>query len=178
MFHYLSRRGFLTKGGLATFASVIGVGSSEAVVIGDGDEKKNVAVANAMLASWSTGDPEKVAAFFTEDAAFRGAAHILDKDFPAWKGREGIRSGVTNFLKNAKVKMVVLDTYARGSFVLNSHQQLFEMNDPAQGLREDWYFGCYFLKNGLIQEWNDYALIPFNQPREPHSASFGKFIKM
>ena len=54
---------------------------------------------------------------------------------------------------------------------------MFDMTDPAQGKREDWYLGCYFLKNGKIQEWNDYALIPFSEPRQEHPAQFGKFIR-
>jgi uncharacterized protein (TIGR02246 family) len=175
----LNRRAFLATGGLAAFGAALGVATpSEAIVIGDGDEKKNVEVVNAMLEAWSTGDPDKVASFFTDDAAFRGAAHILDKDRPASKGRDGIRAAAAAFLKTAKVKMVVYDTFARGSFVVNSHHQLFEMNDPAQGQREDWYFGSYFLKNGKIQEWNDYAFIPFNQPREVHSPQFGKFLRI
>jgi hypothetical protein len=81
-------------------------------------------------------------------------------------------------MNRAKVEMIVHDTFARGSLVVNSHEQIFTFKDPAMGTREDWYLGCYFLKNGKIQEWNDYPLIPFNQPREQHSPEFGKFTRI
>jgi limonene-1,2-epoxide hydrolase len=164
--------------GLAALAHLSAIGTSEAIVIGDGNEKKNVEVVNAMLASWSTGDPDKVAAFFAEECSFRGGAQFLEKDRPASKGRDGVRASVINFLKRATVTMTVHDTFARGDLVVNSHYQFFEMKEPPQGQREDWFFGVYWLKDGLIQEWNDYPLIPFNQPAEKHSDTFGKFIRI
>jgi limonene-1,2-epoxide hydrolase len=71
--------------------------------------------------------------------------------------------------------MVVHDTFARGSVVVNIHQQLFDVK--GQGLREDWYIGVFHLVDGKIREWNDYAIIPFSAPRESRGANFGRFIR-
>jgi hypothetical protein len=85
----VTRRGFLTTNGLVAFAAALGVGTpSEAVIIGDGDEKRNIEIVNGMCASWKTGDIEKVASYFADNIWFRGAADMLDVE--ALKGKTAI----------------------------------------------------------------------------------------
>ncbi len=170
------RRTVLTSGAVAMMAAAFGANDSEAATIGDGDEKKNVEVVKAMMEAWSAGDADKVASFFTEDATFRGSAEHLAKARPALEGRAAMRASVAGVAKMAKLKMTVADVFARGSLVVASHYQVFEMLNPKEE-REDWYLGVFFFKDGKIQEWNDYGLIEFSQPRQQHPPQFGKFLR-
>src|SRR5262245_27198447 len=104
-----SRRGFLTTGGLAALA--LGFGrSTDAAIIGDGDERKNIEIVNAMCASWKTGDIETIASYFAEDIWFRGAADMLNVD--ALKGKQAIierQKAPQSILNRAKVEIIVHD---------------------------------------------------------------------
>jgi ketosteroid isomerase-like protein len=126
-----------------------------------------------MCASWKSGDAEKIAGFVTEDFKFRGSAERMEA--PPTRDRQAFVEQIQKFLSGAKVEMVIHDTFARGSVVVNIHQQLFDVKD--QGLREDWYIGVFHLTDGKIREWNDYAIVPFSAPRQARPASFGKFVR-
>lgn len=54
--------------------------------------------------------------------------------------------------------MMIHDTFAGGSMVMNIHEQLFQLKDV--GPREDWYIGVFHLVDGKVREWNDYAIVP------------------
>jgi ketosteroid isomerase-like protein len=137
-------------------------------------ERRNTDVVTAMCASWKTGDAEKIASFVTDDFRVRGSAERIEA--PPTRDRQAFVDQISRFLSTAKVEMVVHDTFARGSVVVNIHQQLFDVKN--QGPREDWYIGVFHLTEGRIREWNDYAIIPFSAPRQAHPASFGKFAHL
>ena len=136
-------------------------------------EKSHIELVTAMCASWKTGDAEKIASFVTDDFKFRGSAERMEA--PPTKDKQAFIDSIERFLGTAAVEMVIHDTFARGSVVVNIHQQLFDLKD--QGLREDWYIGVFHIANGKVREWNDYAIIPFSAPRQAQPASFGKFAR-
>jgi hypothetical protein len=70
--------------------------------------------------------------------------------------------------------MRVLDVFALNPVVVTCHHQLFENKE--RGLHEDLYIGCFYLEDGKIREWNDYAIIPYGQPRKKDTAGRGKFV--
>lgn len=169
------RRRFLAAGGalasLAAFADLAGAQSGAQGPVGD-LERKNIEVVNAMCATWKQGDPLALAAFVTEDFKFRGSAERLEA--PPTANRQAFVDAIKGFFSTATVEMVIHDTFARGSVVVNIHQQLFQVKN--QGAREDWYIGVFHLVDGKIREWNDYAIIPFSAPREPRPTGFGTFV--
>ena len=166
-----ARRQFLLTGALGTFAAALPA-VAEAQEVGD-EERRNIASVNAMCASWKSGDAEAIARFVTDDFKFRGSAERLES--PPTKDRQAFVETIRQFLTTATVEMVVHDTFARGSMVVNIHQQLFNVKD--QGPREDWYIGVFHLVGGKVREWNDYAIVPFSSPREPRPSGFGRFIR-
>jgi limonene-1,2-epoxide hydrolase len=166
----LARRTFLSAGlGLPALALL---GDVEAQPAGD-LEHANIKVVTAMCESWKSGDAEKIASFVTDDFKFRGSADRMQA--PPTADRQAFMESIRRFLATAKVEMVIHDTFARGSIVVNIHQQLFDVKDL--GLREDWYIGVFHLVDGKIREWNDYAIVPFSSPRQPRGSGFGTFVR-
>jgi len=173
MSNSLTRRSLVTTGGLAAL-SAVGFPTGAFAQSATDAEKQNIEVVTAMCASWKTGDVEKIASFVTDDFRFRGSAERMEA--PPTGDRQAFIDQIRRFLTTAKVEMVVHDTFARGSVVVNIHQQLFDLKD--QGLREDWYIGVFHLTAGKVREWNDYAIIPFSAPRRARPASFGRFMRV
>jgi ketosteroid isomerase-like protein len=169
----MNRRSLLTAGGMAALAASFAPDSLAQPASND-LEKRNIDVVTAMCASWKSGDAEKIAGFVTDDFRFRGSADRIEA--PPTRDRQAFIDSIKKFLATAKVEMVVHDTFARDSIVVNIHQQLFDLKD--QGLREDWYIGVFHLTDGRIREWNDYAIIPFSAARQTHPANFGKFAHL
>ena len=108
------------------------------------------------------------------DLAARGSAERMES--PPTQNRQAFVDQISRFLTGATVEMVIHDTFARGSVVVNIHQQLFEVK--GQGPREDWYIGVFHLVDGKVREWNDYAIIPFSAARETRPAGFGTFVRV
>jgi len=135
-------------------------------------DKKNVDVVLGMSAAWKTGDAQKIAAFMHEKVWFRGGADNVEA--PGTKGKQAFVDSIAKFLSTTKVDMVVHDTFALNPVVVTCHQQLFENKE--RGLHEDLYIACFFIQDGLIREWNDYAIIPYAQPREQGTAAKAKFF--
>jgi hypothetical protein len=176
--------------GTAGFGSI-----AEVAPMSDVD-KKNVEVVMGWSAAWKTGDAEKVASFMHEKIAFRGDAQKMD--VPPVVGKENAITCIANILSVTTIDMQVLDTFALAPIVVTCHHQLFETKEhgPLEGacgaaeegfegqlfgskerrLLEDLYIGCFYLEDGKIREWNDYAINPFAQPRQNDTASKGKFF--
>jgi hypothetical protein len=131
-----------------------------------------VDVVLGMSAAWKTRDAQKIAAFLHDKVWFRGAADNVD--LPGTKGKQAFIEQTTKFLATTAIDMVVLDTFALNPVVVTCHHQLFENKE--RGLHEDLYIGCFFIQDGLIREWNDYAIIPYAQAREKGTAARGKFF--
>lgn len=166
-----TRRRFLTASAFGAFAAAL-ASPAEAQTPGD-VERRNIEVVTAMCQSWKTGQVETIATFMTDDLKFRGSADRMEA--PPTQTKQAFIDTIRRFLTTASIEMVIHDTFARGSVVVNIHQQLFDVK--GQGLREDWYIGVFHLVDGKIREWNDYAIIPFSAPREPRGANFGRFVR-
>jgi limonene-1,2-epoxide hydrolase len=167
----VARRTFLS-GGLGLLPALALANAAAAQPASD-VEQANIKVVTAMCQTWKTGDAEKIAGFVTEDFKFRGAAEHMQA--PPTADRQAFIESTRRFLTTAKVEMVIHDTFARGSIVVNIHQQLFDLKD--QGLREDWYIGVFHLVDGKVREWNDYAIVPFSSPRQARPSGFGTFVR-
>jgi limonene-1,2-epoxide hydrolase len=170
---HTSRRMFMALGGAAAIGSgVLGATAVEAATMTETD-RKNVEVVKAMSAAWKTGDAALIASYMADTIAFRGAAENMGT--PPTVGKENFITSIAGFLGQYDLEMVVHDTFALAPVVVTCHQQLFvSKTDKSQV--EDLYIGCFFVENGKIREWNDYAIIPFSQPRKPDTADKAKFF--
>ena len=135
-------------------------------------DRLNVEVVLGMSTAWQTGDVNEIARFLHEEIAFRGAAEQMT---PAVVGKAAFIESVAQFLSTTSVEMVVRDTFALNPCVMTAHQQLFR-GAALEGEHEDLYIGCFFLQDGQIREWNDYAIIPFSQPVAEDTAERARFF--
>ena len=162
----VTRRLFMTLAGAATVgAGMPGFGGealAQSLPKMPEQDRKNVETILAMSAAWKTGDINKVASYMTDDVWFRGAAEQVA--MPGTKTKQAFIAQSGKFLAATKIDMVVTDAFALHPMVITCHHQLFENKE--RGLHEDLYIGCFFMKDGLIREWNDYGIIPYSQPRQ------------
>jgi len=169
-----TRRMFLALSGAAAVGAgaTFGTAGVSAQAMTDLD-RKNVDVVKGMSAAWKTGDVTKIASYLDDKVSFRGSAERMES--PATVGKEAFITSITGFLSGFAIEMVVHDVFALAPVVVTCHQQLF-VNRKDQSETEDLYVGCFFVENGRIREWNDYAIIPFSAPRKKDTASRSKFI--
>jgi limonene-1,2-epoxide hydrolase len=147
-----TRRKALTTAGLGAAAMASLSGKLEAA---DWTltEKANVQTVNAFCAAWPSHDIAKIMSFFADACAYRAAAGLE----PA-KGREAVKAFIATFINRIE-KFDVLDTFAKGPMVVN--ERVDSMNS---GGSRSWHgVGVFFLKDGKIVEWSDYA-IPAERP--------------
>lgn len=167
-----TRRMFLAMSGAAAVgASALGTATVSAASMTETD-RKNVEVVKAMSAAWKTGDVMKIASYLDDKVSFRGSADRMES--PATVGKDVFIKSITGFLSGFTIDMVVHDVFALAPVVVTCHQQLF-VNKKDKSEVEDLYIGCFFVENGKIREWNDYAIIPFSAPRKKDTASRAKF---
>lgn len=169
----MTRRIFMALGGAAALgAGVPGfVGLAEAQKMSAVD-KQNVDAVLGMSAAFKSRDARRFEPFFHEQIAFRGAAENMKA--PPTVGRANVIASLDKFMKATSIDMRVLDAFALHPVVVTIHQQLFENKE--RGLHEDLYIGCFFMEDGKIREWNDYAIIPYATPRAKDTAGKGRFI--
>jgi hypothetical protein len=170
----LTRRLFMAlTGAAAAGAAVPGLGGlAEGAPAMSEVDKKNIDAVLGMSAAFKTRDANKIAPFFHEQVAFRGGADNMEA--PPTVGKAKVVASLASFLKTTSIEMHVLDAYALNPVVVTVHQQLFE--NAERGPHEDLYIGCFFMQDGTIREWNDYAIIRYGQPRATGTAARGRFI--
>lgn len=166
-----TRRMFMAMSGAATLGVGGLTGTAEAAPTEV--DKKNMQVVKDMSAAWASGDAKKIASYMDDRIAFRGSAERMEA--PPTVGKQPFIDSITKFLTQYTLDMVVVDIFALAPVVVTCHHQLFESKKDKSQV-EDLYIGCFFVENGKIREWNDYAIIPFAQPRKKDTASKAKFF--
>lgn len=169
-----TRRVFMTLGGAAALgAGMPGLGGpAEGAPKMSEVDKKNIDAVLGMSAAFKTRDAKNLAPFFHDQVAFRGGADNMAA--PPTVGKDKVVASLDNFMKVTSIDMRVLDAFALDPVVVTVHQQLFENKE--RGLHEDLYIGCFFMQDGKIREWNDYAIIRYGQPRAKGTAARGRFV--
>jgi hypothetical protein len=165
----ITRRVFMMLAG--ALASVGGIASfAEAAPTTEAD-RKNIEAVKGMSAAWKSGDADRIASFLTETCIFRGQANNPER--PAIVGAKKFAEQFGQALKSQTIDMQIRDMFALDPLVVTSHYQLFD--SKAQGPREDLFIGVFFMKDGKIQEWNDYGIILPRARAAKLPASIGKF---
>ncbi|MGE0394423.1 MAG: nuclear transport factor 2 family protein [Vicinamibacterales bacterium] len=140
------RRTFLGTGALLAATPFTRTAGAAGLTAAD---RVNVAAVTTMAGTWKSLDVAKRNSVFTTDAIFRGAAERVES--PGQKGH--FKPGpIAQF---PVIEMVTVDMYALDPLVITSHHQLFPANVPPM---DDWYLGVFYLQNGLIREWLDWAV--------------------
>jgi limonene-1,2-epoxide hydrolase len=142
-----TRRKALTTAGLGA-AAMAGLSGKLEAADWTAAEKANVQIVNAFCAAWPSHDIVKIMSFFADACAYRAAAGLE----PA-KGRDAVKAFIATFINRIE-KFDVLDTFAKGPMVVN--ERIDSMNS---GPQRSWHgVGVFFLKDGKIVEWSDYAI--------------------
>jgi hypothetical protein len=159
----LGRRAFLGLG--AALAAAMPFSRTAAAAALSATDRANVATVMAMAETWKSVDVAKRNTLFTPDAIFRGAAERIES-----AGQKGpFRPGpVTQF---PVIEMHTIDAFALDPLVITSHHQLFPANVPPH---DDWYVGVFYMRNGLIREWLDWAVWQ-PKPQTAIAPNFGRF---
>ena len=101
--------------------------------------------------SWASLDIEKITSFLAEKATFR-----MIETTPRMEGRSTIAMAMKGFLATAKsAKFEVLREHAMGSIVINERIDHFDMGKTKNAFH---IVGIFFVKDGEIQEWQDYTM--------------------
>ena len=93
---------------------------------------------------------DKLGSFLAEDATFR-----MIESSPPVNGRDAIMAGIKGFLANAKsARFEMIRSTVMGNTVLNERIDHFDMGDNQMSFHIS---GFFFVKDGKIQEWQDYT---------------------
>jgi len=111
-------------------------------------EKANVQVVNDFCAAWPSHDLDKIMSFFAENCAYR----MTETQDPI-KSQQAVRDRIKSFL-DAVQGFEVIETLAKGPIVMNERHDHFK-----GGPLKMWHgVGVFFMKDGKIAEWSDYAI--------------------
>lgn len=147
----LGRRSFFAAS-LAAAAGTLSLPGVASAAEWTDAEKANVKVVNDMSAVWTAPvDFDKVGLYLAEDCTYRA-----NETAPPVKGRQAIVDQLRKMLGTAtKAEFEILQTFARGPMVVNERIDRFTL--PTRSV--NWNgVGVFFLRDGLIVEWNDYTV--------------------
>ena len=148
----VQRRDFLTTatvGAIAAAALPRGLRAAEL----SSTEKANMKVVNGMCAAWAAPmDVAQLGPFLANDCVYRAT-----ETAPPTTGRDAIIESLQQFASEATFcEFEVVDTFARGSIVVNERWDRFVL--PTRKI--EWHgVGVFYMKDGKIAEWSDFTVI-------------------
>lgn len=147
----MRRRDALTTLGLGAAAAVALPRRAHAAALAQ-SEQANVDLVNAFCATWvAPVDLSRLGSYLADDCVYRAT-----ETAPPSTGRAAIIEGLQSFLGDATfVEFEVLDTFARGSIVVNERIDRFTLPDRSIEWRG---VGVFYLKDGTIAEWSDFTI--------------------
>jgi limonene-1,2-epoxide hydrolase len=142
-----TRRHALTTAGWGA-AAMAGLAGRAQAAERTATEKINVQVVNDFCAAWPSHDVAKIMSFFADPCSYR----MTETREPV-KGHEAVTGAIKGIVGLVE-SFEVLDTYAKGSMVVNERIDHF-----TGGKMKSWHgVGVFFLKDGKIVEWSDYGI--------------------
>lgn len=146
----MERREFLTT--TAAAAAVLGsAGSTEAAQM-TAEEQANTEIVARFCAAWATRDPKQILPFFADTGLYR-----MSETTPPVTGPAGIMERLGSWIASSDkgIQFEILETWAKGPMVFNHRIDRFLSSTRPltwEGV------GVFFIKDGKIQEWNDYTI--------------------
>jgi limonene-1,2-epoxide hydrolase len=113
-------------------------------------EQANLDVVTRFCESFATRDMAKIASFLSPDIVYR-----LTDSVPAVKGEEAIARIRGYVDRSTSVEFKVLDSWVRGSVVVNERVDSFTRADGKVAYH---LTGVFMVKDGKIVEWSDYSI--------------------
>jgi limonene-1,2-epoxide hydrolase len=149
-----TRRTLLVGGGLGALAIVGFAGEAEAAPLTPG-EAANLKLVQDFCQTWGAADfdPDKVMPVYL---ASDGRVRVL-QDQPFVVGPAATAAAFKPYLQHGeRFKVKFLDVFARGPLVTTHRiDTVVTPGKPDQNME---IFGVFLLKDGKIQEWNDYIV--------------------
>src|SRR5215471_11148820 len=145
------RRNFLIGAGSGFLAHGLTQAQAPQPTAWNAQEKANVELVNKFCAAWSTRDVAQPLSFLADDSIYR-----MSETTPPAKGHDGVIEKLKSYVDESdRVEFKVLETFARGSIVMNhSIDSFVSKTRPVtwEGV------GIFFVQNGKIKEWSDYTI--------------------
>lgn len=113
-------------------------------------EKSNLDVVTRFCESFATRDMAKISAFLSPDVSYR-----LTDNVPAAKGADAIARIKSYVERSTAVDFKILDSWARGSVVVNERVDSFTRPDGNVAYH---LTGVFVVKDGKIVEWSDFSI--------------------
>jgi limonene-1,2-epoxide hydrolase len=142
----ITRGGFLATSVAAAFALPRGASAAEPTA----EEKANLALVTAFCASFADRDMTKIVPLLSDNVVYR----ITETAAPL-SGKDAIDRIRTYVERSTKIEFKILESWAKGSIVVNERIDSFEPAPP----RSPFHLtGVFFVKDGKIAEWTDYGI--------------------
>ena len=147
--HDVTRRSFLTAGGIGALAAAAPGGALAAQPTAV--EQANITVVNEFCAAFVAPiDWDRITSHLTADCKYRAS-----QETPKVEGHVAIEELLEGFLGNAtSVEFEIVDTWARGPVVVNDRFDRFTLPDRSLDIP---VVGVFHLIDGTIAEWTDFV---------------------
>lgn len=113
-------------------------------------EKSNLDVVTRFCESFATRDMAKISAFLSPDVVYR-----ITDNVPAAKGADALARIKSYVERSTAVDFKILDSWARGSVVVNERIDSFTRSDGNVAYH---LTGVFVVKDGKIVEWSDFSI--------------------
>ena len=116
-------------------------------------EQANVRLVDEFCAAWSAPiDMTRLRPFLADGCIYRPT-----ETTPAQTGRDAIVESLGQFVGNATFcEFEVVETFARGSIVVNERWDRFELPER----KVEWHgVGVFYIVDGKIAEWSDFTIL-------------------
>lgn len=148
----IGRRHFLasaTAGAVGAASWPRGVQAAELTAT----EQANVKLVNDFCQAWTAPmDTARLAPFLADGCIYRPT-----ESTPARTGRDAIIESLGQFVGDATFcEFEVVETFARGSIVVNERWDRFELPER----KVEWHgVGVFYILDGKIAEWSDFTIL-------------------
>ena len=150
--HRVQRRDFLTTAAAGVIATVASPARLRAAQLTSA-ETANLKLVADFCAAWAAPmDTARLRPFLADDCVYRPT-----ETAPARTGRDAIVESLQQFVGEATFcEFEVVDTFARGSIVVNERWDRFVL--PTRTV--EWHgVGVFYIVDGTFAEWSDFTVV-------------------
>ena len=148
----IERRGFLVTAAVGALGAASWSTRLHAAEL-TATEQANVKLVNDFCAAWAAPmDTNRLRPFLADDCIYRPT-----ETAPARTGSDAIVDSLGQFVGNATFcEFEVVETFARGSIVVNERWDRFELPER----KVEWHgVGVFYIVDGKIAEWSDFTIL-------------------
>jgi len=154
----VTRRDFLTIGGLGALGLSLAQGAAAQVRVSQETEQRNVRIVTEFCESFAKRDVAKATSLLDEKCIYRGS-----QTAPPVNGREAVAERIKRIMTDrGGIDFKVLKTVALGPIVVNQRDDIPKEPRIINGKTIDNFHvsgGVFFVNDGKIVEWTDYLFL-------------------